>query len=111
MCKRCIFLALETMEVPFKTTIEILHLHIHTDINSASPSFMWIKSSSLFTHSNHRSLDETVLRCILQVSTKLLFFYCFPKKKIITFSLYDIHICAQEIHDPMVEVKSNFDST
>lgn len=48
----------------------------------------------LFAHSHHRSLDETVLRCILQLSARYywsLFFYCFPIKMNINVCLH-IHV-------------------
>ncbi len=66
--KRCIFIALETIEVPFIITLKHHILYIHTQTLNSSSHLQNTSSNSL--HTNHRSLDETVLRCILQVSAR-----------------------------------------
>lgn len=94
--KRCIFLALETIVVPFKLTMKTLHMYTitlaHTEL--LFPLHFLKYQFKLFAHSHHRSLDETVLRCILQLSARYywsLFFYCFPIKMNINVCLH-IHV-------------------
>lgn len=92
--ERCIFLPLETVNVPFwNNHVNSPYVqNVHTD-NSVVTSLKY--QFKLFAHSNHRSADETIWTVhfykLVSSGCYFLFFYCCTMKKprcVFSFSKY-----------------------